>query len=397
MAEKININNYEIYAIDYIEGNLKAEIKSEFEAFLNDNPQIKDEISDLGGFSFNPDDVVFENKSILKKSPVDGLTYNEYLIISDVESEISKNEKQELKIAFENDEKIAIEYSRFKKSKLPNEFFLFNKKIDTKKSLVEGLSYEEYLMISNIEKTLNENEKNDFNILIQNSDRADQIKAFEKTILQKENIVYPNKKALKRSNIVTFKRIRNTIVALAAMFILFLGLKLFFLTDKNYSSNAVFVSMQNTKVSEYNFKRSQIELNADTLDSYTPVQDEEVIVDNNFDEIENIDDDYIENIIADTNYEYYVFEEIYPTKKIDYSVSSSNNVLDNNVYSNDFHYFMLDYNDDKINPAEEVVNFVFDKIKDMTESDKTLKVDFDKDNKCYGIEYNDKSYSLCLK
>ena len=44
MSKSINISNYELYAMDYIDGTLSAELKEAFDAFLILNPVIADEI-----------------------------------------------------------------------------------------------------------------------------------------------------------------------------------------------------------------------------------------------------------------------------------------------------------------------------------------------------------------
>lgn len=45
----MNLENYEQYALDYLEGQLTSEQKLEFELFLQDHPQIKAEIEELAG------------------------------------------------------------------------------------------------------------------------------------------------------------------------------------------------------------------------------------------------------------------------------------------------------------------------------------------------------------
>ena len=44
---KINRNNYEMYFIDYLDGVLSPDLVSELLLFLDENPDLKEELSDL--------------------------------------------------------------------------------------------------------------------------------------------------------------------------------------------------------------------------------------------------------------------------------------------------------------------------------------------------------------
>lgn len=65
----INKFNYESYAMDYLEGTLSPELKTEMEAFLKANPNIKAELAILADYPvFVPDEsIVFEDKESLLK------------------------------------------------------------------------------------------------------------------------------------------------------------------------------------------------------------------------------------------------------------------------------------------------------------------------------------------
>jgi len=393
MATKININNYELFAIDYIEGNLNTYDKSEFERFLKNNPKIKEEISDFGDFSFNEDEIIFENKNKLKKSPIEGLSYNEYLIISDIEKEISTNEKQDLKLAFENNQQTANEYNSFKKSILNKEKNNFENKTNLKKSPIEKLSYSEYLMISAIENTISKNEKKELNELTKNN--SSEYDLYKKTKLQAEKITYPNKQSLKRTNIVTFKTARNIITAIAAMIILFFGVKTLFFNDEFSPINSATIALDNTSIIDYSIKRSNKIIDNDIFIDETNYTEPS----NNY---QNNQDFYVDNnqvdsqtFFIDTNYQQIAFDYDLQTRNSNYQLTNLPTNATYNYASNKSNYT---YDDNKINiQPDEIVNFVFDKFQKITESDRNIKVDFDKKNKCYGIEYNDKSYSICLK
>lgn len=392
MAAKISIQNYELFAIDYIDGNLSDDLKVEFELFLDNNPQIKTEISDLADFSLNLNDQPeYVNKNSLKKSPVDGLSYQEYLIISDIEKQISGSEKQDLEFEFNNNKNTALEYNNFKQTKIKTEKLVFDKKWNIKKSPVDGLSYAEYLMISDLEKTISDQETEEFNSALNKKQNLVEYELYKKTILPEQKIVYPNKKSLKQNNFVTFKRTMNVVALIAAMFVVFLGVKTLFFNDQFVSSTLATIALNDVSITDYNFKRA-IEVIPELN------QEEEIIIkpQQNYyyqNQHEIYVDDNQSDLFVDTNYQQIAFDEVLPEKQYQ--------LTDVNVNSKvNFPSKTTDYQFDNIQPSiqtDDVVNFVFDKLKNFTESDRTLRVAFDKNNKCYGIEFNDKLYTVCLK
>lgn len=65
--EKIDLNNYEAYFLDYMEGSLGEEEKHDMFAFLEVHPQLKAEFElDFADASLFPETIVFENKAALK-------------------------------------------------------------------------------------------------------------------------------------------------------------------------------------------------------------------------------------------------------------------------------------------------------------------------------------------
>jgi hypothetical protein len=65
---KINRDNYEIYFLDYLEGNLPAEETAELLIFVENNPDLRDLIEDNDLIMLEPDlSISFIGKSVLKK------------------------------------------------------------------------------------------------------------------------------------------------------------------------------------------------------------------------------------------------------------------------------------------------------------------------------------------
>lgn len=99
----IHRNNYELFFIDYLDGQLSAEQESELMQFLQQNPDLREElemmqdvpnISDLAA-----DDVVFPEKDQLKKEaaqqPLSGSHFAD-LCIAAVENDITTSQQTEL-------------------------------------------------------------------------------------------------------------------------------------------------------------------------------------------------------------------------------------------------------------------------------------------------------------
>src|ERR1035437_8998829 len=71
---KINRDNYEIYFLDYLEGNLPAEETAELLIFVENNPDLRDLIEDNDLIILEPDQSInFLGKSALKKCGISSL------------------------------------------------------------------------------------------------------------------------------------------------------------------------------------------------------------------------------------------------------------------------------------------------------------------------------------
>ncbi len=128
----INRENYEIYALDYLEGNLNNDLKKQFEEFLKQNPDIAQEIFNIDLTPVKQDtSIEFKDKNSLKKSSVPGLSYFDELCIAELEGISTKQQKQELKHLISTDkekEKIFIEY-QLTKVPLVNAFYPYKDKL----------------------------------------------------------------------------------------------------------------------------------------------------------------------------------------------------------------------------------------------------------------------------
>jgi hypothetical protein len=93
----IDRSNYEIWLIDWLDGNLSEIQVEQLQAFLNENPDILDEYSELTTFRLNPSLKSFTHKDRLKKkaAEISELQF-EYLCVAFLEKDLSSGQQSEL-------------------------------------------------------------------------------------------------------------------------------------------------------------------------------------------------------------------------------------------------------------------------------------------------------------
>jgi hypothetical protein len=323
--KRIDIHNYELFAIDYIENTLDIETKQEFEDFLEQHLDIKQEIENLFDIEIKPQKIYFKDKVNLKKSPIEGLSYFEYLCISDIEGTVSFDEKKELKTFLNDKDKLA-----------------------------------EY-------------------------------KLFLKTKLKSKSEEFPEKGKLKKHNISTFSRISFAITSLAAMLILFVGIK--------------FNSQKQTQIiapcnSIANFKTRQIIDNQTDNNDYEikkihqyQQNDTEIIIAKNNNTDSNIfaDEENISDILAEISPKE---EKIFLLSDTTINLKFDTELHQNKYFVKNIHYQKTKGLYEKID-AVKIVNIALQGFDAITESDYNMKVEVNDD--CYAFEIKNKTYNLCLK
>jgi hypothetical protein len=127
---EININNYEVYVIDFIDGLLNEIDTANLLIFLDQNPALKEEFeilinsSKLIPFEHNS----FDSSSLLKPTNINVNNYDEKLIAL-IENDLSKSEKEVLLSEINKFPELKKVYELFLKTKLiPDSKILFNNK-----------------------------------------------------------------------------------------------------------------------------------------------------------------------------------------------------------------------------------------------------------------------------
>jgi hypothetical protein len=118
---EITRQNYEMFLLDYIEGNLPENMVSAILEFLKNNPDIEAEIKEISENVFTPEFVLFNQKEILKKTPesdIPGISQFEQLSVSFLEKEISSHDLSLLNNFIEKDERKRQEHELIQRTKL---------------------------------------------------------------------------------------------------------------------------------------------------------------------------------------------------------------------------------------------------------------------------------------
>ncbi|MCD6112173.1 MAG: hypothetical protein J7J86_02775 [Bacteroidales bacterium] len=138
--KKVNKNNYEIYILDYYEGNLSDNQVDELMLFLAENPKLKEEFDNFENITLSPDmSIEFKDKDKLKKNiitPCNNINENNYenFFIADLEGDISSEKSENLKTFIEKNPCLKKEYETFKLTYLkPDESIVFENKKSLKK------------------------------------------------------------------------------------------------------------------------------------------------------------------------------------------------------------------------------------------------------------------------
>jgi hypothetical protein len=93
----IDSSNYEIWLIDWLDGNLDTLQVEELKLYLEQNPGIRAEFSDLASINIMPAEISFPHKEQLKKSPSDmPVSQFEYLCTAYLENDLTDSQQPEL-------------------------------------------------------------------------------------------------------------------------------------------------------------------------------------------------------------------------------------------------------------------------------------------------------------
>ena len=131
--------NYEIWFIDYLDGNLGDSDADQLFSFLEENPDLKEEFNELTKYNITPPSDVFTGKELLRKSFSDlSESQFDYLCVAGAEGDLGEEQARELVQAVENDPEKKRIFEMIRKIKLSPPAVEFRHKIKLKKLTVAG-------------------------------------------------------------------------------------------------------------------------------------------------------------------------------------------------------------------------------------------------------------------
>ena len=89
----INRSNYEIYFLDYLDGNLPDDQVDDFLDFLKNNPDLHEELKAVSSIKIPADDAVFRHKESLLKNALTESSNFDYQAIAFIEDDLSDEDK----------------------------------------------------------------------------------------------------------------------------------------------------------------------------------------------------------------------------------------------------------------------------------------------------------------
>jgi hypothetical protein len=118
--ENLTRNNYEIWFVDYLDGQLGNEQLEVLLDFLEQNPDLKQELLGISGFSLEAGTESLDRKEFLLKSPVDipGIAAIDQLCIARMENDLSEEDARLFDLRLEKDIELGEKYAAFQRTRL---------------------------------------------------------------------------------------------------------------------------------------------------------------------------------------------------------------------------------------------------------------------------------------
>lgn len=132
----ITRNNYEVWFIDYYDGNLSQKEVEELLLFLDKHTDLKTEFDQFSNVELENVEVSFNDKQILKKGNNDIREFSNSKLIALMEGDLDEKQSQSLEINIENDSNLNKEYQLYQLTKLQPDL---TSKFEGKKSLKQPL------------------------------------------------------------------------------------------------------------------------------------------------------------------------------------------------------------------------------------------------------------------
>jgi hypothetical protein len=116
---QINRSNYELWFIDWLDGKLNNIQAESLMHFLDENPDLKEEIDEINSLKLRPSEKIFPHKNRLKKSSANVTDSQfEYLCVAYHENDLPPEQSTELKVLVDHDPEKHKVFNLFRNTKL---------------------------------------------------------------------------------------------------------------------------------------------------------------------------------------------------------------------------------------------------------------------------------------
>ena len=186
---KITKNNYEVYFIDYFDGNLSAEIEESLHLFLAKNPDLKQEFEEFQNFNLseittsNLTDEKIDFSELKKEALIHSANEDEFYI-GFIENDLTDIEKTELSLYVSKNKERKEKLDSYSKTKLEIPFIPYPNKKELKKSgrkpifyyatLLAAACFIGFVMVQNYTK-ISPNETIENPVLVKNNPDIDSL------------------------------------------------------------------------------------------------------------------------------------------------------------------------------------------------------------------------------
>lgn len=262
----INLDNYEAYLLDHLEGNLGKAETEELRSFVVLHPELNIDLDSNDLPYFSKDEEAMDFREELLKTEEN---FPAELLINYVEGNLSAEEKQRFEESLLSDNELRLEVELFKKTIS----FADESETFAEKNLL--LKTEDELLLNSgsllfVEGLLSETEKQAFeNRILSDKVLSLELELYKKTKLFADAaVVYPGKEDLKKKpRIVALFSTRN-VIALAAAILLIIGLAIVFNSNNSEKGTKIEIAKNVEKKENVQPKEkvNQMELKKNTND-----------------------------------------------------------------------------------------------------------------------------------
>lgn len=222
----INRNNYEIFLIDYMDGNLTADQVAELLLFLENHPDIASEFEGVSELHVPVAKEVFGNKSSLKKDEIPMSSEElDYLLVKKLEGDLSPDESLLIDELLATYAEVQAAWKLFQNTQLKPEVGAYKHQGELIVLTDEEILSEEELLVAELEGDLTGEQKEELDLKLGSSESLRLMKRLiSATVVQADNSIdFPNKKFLKKTPVIRlYTRIGSAIATAAAVALFFI-------------------------------------------------------------------------------------------------------------------------------------------------------------------------------